>query len=170
MTYARTLLKRYVGNAVDDEDDELLAKEFLGYQIQDNFISKDFFSGEWIGTYTLGEGYANEQHGKSGTFTINAQLINDTSISGECIDDNKQEDEHAIIDGFIVGNHIGFRKQYRWLYYIGKDGGTYADKSKPGYSVAYSGLYDSKTDTFKGIWRIEKRNLWGEWEMSKKVG
>ena len=162
------ILKRYIGNAIDDEDDELLAKDFIGYQIQNKLISKDFFSGEWIGTYTLGEGYSDEQYGKKGIFTIVAQLINNTAISGTCIDEDKQEDEPATIEGFIIENYIGFKKQYRRYYYFDKNGLSHKDTSKPGHTVAYSGLYDSRTDTFRGIWRIENRHLWGNWEMRKR--
>jgi hypothetical protein len=30
-----------------------------------------------------------------------------------------------------------------------------------------AGLYDGKTNTFRGIWRIEGKNNWGQWYMKK---
>ena len=86
------------------------------------------------------------------------------SLKGISREENK---EAASINGFIVDDFIGFVHQYPVKYSFNEKGESMVDVNKTGSKVLYSGLFDSKTGRFRGIWRIEGRNNWGEWTMKK---
>ena len=53
----------------------------------------------------------------------------------------------------VLGIH-----QYPVRYTFNDKGESVADISKPGSKILYSGLFDNKTNTFRGIWHIEGKN------------
>jgi hypothetical protein len=160
------IFKRYTGESLDT-DDEILDTVFKGYTFSDKVFSFDkHFSGEWQGHFSYGDGY-KENEGKFEDFVMNMNVING-EIKGFCTDGNKQSDNPATINGFIIDMFIGFIKKYPIRYVIDEKGITHKEANKPSYSIAYSGLYDHLTDSFKGIWRIENQKYWGEWSMTRK--
>ena len=135
---------------------------------KDAFSPDKYFTDEWDGSYSYGDGYNEITKGKEENFTL-AITITNGALSGNCIDDNKKSDTPATIRGFIIDTFIGFIKEYPFNYKIGKNGPPQKDESKPPTTVAYSGLYDSSTDSFKGVWRIENKQFWGKWTMKRKT-
>ncbi|MFT3705995.1 MAG: hypothetical protein QM802_26750 [Agriterribacter sp.] len=161
------MFKRYTGNLLD-ADDEILDTNFTGYKFSNNEFSFDkHFSGEWQGEYVYGDGYKEIIKSKKENFYINMDVVNG-EVSGLCIDDNKRSDEPAKINGFITDTFIGFVKEYPVRYILDEKGATLKHSTLPPDSIVYSGLYDNLTDSFKGIWRIENKQFWGEWSMKRK--
>jgi hypothetical protein len=161
------IFRRYTGEELSS-DENLMNTDFIAYTFSRETLSNDqYFSGEWLGQYTYGEGYQNSLQGKSEGFTI-AISLTDGAIKGTCTDGNKQTDNPSIIEGFLFDPFIGFIKKYPFTYIIDKNGLTHKDTSKPANNITYSGLYDPLSDSFKGIWRIENKKYWGEWTMKRK--
>ena len=161
------IFKRYTGELLD-EDDDLLDTNFTACKFSEEALSVDkYFSGEWQGQFSYGDGYQDLMKGKTEEFILNLSLTNG-EIKGSCVDGNKQSDEPANINGFLIDTFIGFIKKYPFKYVLDEKGLTQKDISKQSNNIAYSGLYDSLTDSFKGIWRIENRKFWGAWTMKRK--
>lgn len=161
------IFKRYTGELLN-ADEELLDTDFTGFKYSEDAIIPDkYFSGEWHGHFTYGDGYSEIVKGKSENFIINMQVVNG-EIQGFCIDDDKQSDNSATINGFMIDMFIGFIKNYPSHYYLDQKGIIQKDEGGPSYTVAYSGLYDQLTAGFRGIWHIENSNNWGEWVMMRK--
>lgn len=161
------IFRRYTGEQLD-EDEDLLDTDFAAYSFSKEIFSIDkYFSGEWQGQFSYGDGYQNSVKGKSEEFILTISLTNG-EIKGICIDGNKQSDEPASITGFLIDTFIGFIKKYPFKYVLDKNGLTQKETSKQASYIAYSGLYDPFSDSFKGIWRIEDKNFWGEWTMKRK--
>ncbi|MES1218420.1 MAG: hypothetical protein ABUT20_23135 [Bacteroidota bacterium] len=162
------IFKRYTDELLD-EDDDLLDTNFAAYKFSEEPFSFDkYFSGAWHGQFSYGDGYQDSMKGKKEEFTINLSLTNG-ELKGFCIDANKQSDEPATINGFLIDTFIGFIKRYPFRYVINKNGETVKDVSRQSSNIAYSGLYDPSTDSFKGIWNIEKTKCWGEWNLKRKT-
>jgi hypothetical protein len=160
------LFKRYTGVRLD-EDDELFEVGLFGYKFQsfDGPTLLDIsYCGEWSGYYTYGEGYRDSIKGKSSDFVIRMDVENG-NVRGTSQEEGK---EPAIINGFMGDDFIGFIHQYPVRYTFNDKGESVADISKPGSKILYSGLFDNKTNTFRGIWHIEGKNNWGEWKMKKQ--
>jgi hypothetical protein len=121
------------------------------------------YCGVWSGSYTYGKGYKDSIKGTTSNFLIHMEVENSV-LKGTSKEEGK---EAATINGFIADNFIGFIHQYPIKYAINSKGETVADNSKRGSKVYYSGLFDQKTNSFRGIWRIEGRDNWGEWTMKK---
>lgn len=160
------IFKRYTGEKLDS-DNELTEAPFSGFKFSafhNNFNNP--LSGNWNGLYILGDGY-KKLKGESTTFLLEMGII-DNNVSGTCIDENKQSDDPAIIEGFIKDNSISFLKKYSSNYSINSDGKVQKNLDKSPYNIIYIGLYDPLFDNFRGIWRIENKDLWGEWYMKRK--
>jgi hypothetical protein len=159
------LFKRYTGKRLDD-DDELENNLLFGYRFG-RFSGPSLydlgFCGDWAGQSTYGEGYKDIIKGRQETFVLSLELENG-QISGVSKDGDK---EPATIHGFLFEDFIGFIHQYPVRYTMNEKGETVADPSQPGQEISYSGLYDKKTNSFRGIWRIAGRNNWGEWFMKR---
>jgi hypothetical protein len=161
------IFKRYTGELLD-EDDDLLDTNFATYKFSEETFSVDkYFSGEWQGQFSYGDGYKDFMRGKTEEFILKLSLQN-CEIKGFCIDGNKQSDEPAHITGFLFNPFIGFIKKYPFKYVLDEKGATQKDTSKQSIDIAYSGLYDQLTDSFKGIWQIQNNRFWGEWTMKRK--
>lgn len=163
------IFKRYTGEALN-ADEDLLDTIFTGYRISSKRKKPFdvFFSGEWQGRYSYGDGYAEKVKGNGDGFILEMNLANGGIMTGVCYDGNKRSEKKASINGFIMDLFIGFVKTYPGTNVIDENGVTTNNISTKSYSVIYSGLYDSFTDSFKGVWRIENKKLWGEWSMSRK--
>jgi hypothetical protein len=161
------LFSRYTGLPLD-EDDELLDTKFTGYKFSPGHVSPDqYFSGQWDGEYSYGDGYSEKVKGTKENFTLNL-TVTDGELKGVCIDQNKQSDEPAVIQGFLFGTFIGFIKEYPVRYVIDDQGITHKRTAKSPFNIAYSGLYDVLTDSFKGVWTIKNKKFWGEWTIKRK--
>jgi hypothetical protein len=161
------IAKRYLDERLD-KDEDLFETVFWGYRSH-SFAGPRLmdltYCGVWSGHYTYGQGYRDSIKGASRNFLIQMDVVNGT-LKGT----SKEEDkEPATINGFIVDNFIGFVHQYPVKYSFNEKGESVADSAKPGSRIYYSGLFDQTTNSFRGIWRIEGRNNWGEWAMKKKV-
>lgn len=160
---------RYTGVQLDQDDDLLFDSSFAGFRFGVKNLAQqqvDFFS-EWLGKYTLGRGYARSLQGTGEGFTLKIEA-NEGQITGTCQDDNKLGDAPASIHGVMLDSLIWFIKQYPVSYVINDEGKTNKDVSKPSPTIAYTGLYDTVTNSYQGIWHIENTALWGEWSMQKK--
>lgn len=159
------LFKRYTGNRLD-EDDETFDTGLFGYRYQ-SFAGPGpedlIYCGEWSGSYTYGDGYRDSIKGRTVDFIIRMEARNG-ALKGTSHEKNK---ETATIDGFVLDDFIGFTHQYPISYFFNKDGESTTDASKPGSKVLYSGLFHESTATFKGTWKIERTNCWGQWTMTK---
>lgn len=159
------LSKRYLVERLD-EDDELFETTFWGYRYK-SFSGPSLidlaFCGEWSGSYTYGQGYKESIKGKSTGFLIQMKAENG-SLKGTSKEEGK---EAATINGFIIDNFINFVHQYPIKYSFNEKGEVVVDSTKLGSRIYYTGLFDQMTNSFKGIWRIEGRNNWGEWHMKK---
>ena len=157
------IVKRYTGNLLD-ESDELLYDTMLDeYEISQP--EKIDFSGEWKGYFSFGEGYKESLVGKKENFIMNLELYNG-ELTGTCADRFSQNDYPANIQGFIADNFICFLKHYSVAYTINKNGNIKASE-KISNPIAYTGIFDSKNESFRGIWKIETTSYWGEWKMNK---
>ncbi len=159
------IAKRYTGKNLD-EDDELFDTMLWGYKslsFSGPGLADLIYCGEWSGFYTYGQGYRDSIKGTTSNFSIEIEAENGT-IKGT----SKEEDkETAIINGFIVDEFIGFVHQYPNKYSFNSEGESTSDPALPGSKVFYTGLFDQQTSSFRGIWRINGRNNWGEWFMKK---
>lgn len=160
------IVKRFTGIPLDQDDDFLFESLFTGYRISESFLADAFFTDKWEGSYFLGAGYKDKYKGLKENFFLEMQLVNG-ELSGTCIDEDKQADIPAVIQGFIIDTFIGFIKEYATKYVI-DESGVKNTNSKSSHKVAYSGLFDPITQSFKGVWKIDKTSFWGEWVMKKK--
>lgn len=161
------IFKRYTGESFDS-DDELLDSVFEGFTFSKKAFSFDkYFSGNWQGQFIYGDSYRDLLRGEKQNFLISLTVENG-QLQGTCIDDNKQSDNPATINGFIINNFICFEKKYTFEYVLDEKGQTQKDISKQSSNIAYSGLYDPLTDSFKGVWQIENNKFDGQWTMKRK--
>jgi hypothetical protein len=160
------LFKRYTGDRLDHDEDTYEAR-FFGYSYQ-SLSGPDYldipYCGGWSGYYIYGSGYKDTVKGKTVDFEIRMDVEHGV-MKGISKEEGK---EPAEISGFIFDQFVGFTHRYPVHYFINAKGESIVDASKPGSKVFYSGLYDYKTSSFRGIWRIEGRNNWGEWFMKKR--
>ncbi len=162
------IFTRFTGMPLD-EDDDLLDIPMIGYEIAERISPvEDYFTGEWRGSYMYGADYPERSRGRVEMFTIAGNLAGYGRITGDCIDDSLKGDEPAKIDGFINGIFIGFTKKYPYLLFTNEEGKSVKHKSAKSSTIAYSGLYNPQTDSFFGIWQIEKTNLKGTWQMTRE--
>lgn len=159
------IFKLYTGKTLDANDD-LLDTEFEGYTFSKEVSHDEYFSGEWEGQYTYGNGYPESVKGKSEQFVIKLRLVNG-AIQGICTDANKPPEEAGSIEGFLSYTFIAFIKKYPVRYFLDENGNAKKDETRKPSNLEYAGLYDPLTDSFKGIWRIENKNNWGEWSMKR---
>jgi hypothetical protein len=160
------IYSRYTGIPLDQDDELLFETSFAGYKI---FPSKrepgdSLLSGEWLGEYTYGEGYGRSVQGKSEAFTL-IMSVSDGGLKGTCIDHNKPGAQPCSINGIVFDNLIWFIKQYPVTYVIDDVGKSYPDESKAPLTIAYTGLYDTDNQCYKGIWHIENKQFWGGWSI-----
>ena len=161
------IFKRYTGKLLD-EDDDLLDTVFVGYKFTTNTGSiDDYFSGQWQGEYSYGDGYKDSIKDTTEVFTLNLQLSN-IDLTGTCVDGDKLGDQPATIRGFLIHSFIGFTKEYPIRYVLDEKGIAQTKRTGKPTTVIYSGLYDPLTDSFKGIWRVDNKNFWGAWTMKRK--
>lgn len=162
------IVSRYTGEPLD-LDDGLFEAGLFGYRFQSLTgpqLAEMNFYGEWTGNYTYGDGYRESIKGRTVDFVIEMEVENG-NLKGVSREENK---EAATINGFIVDDFIGFVHQYPVKYSLNENGESLVDVTKAGSRVFYTGLFDDKTGRFRGIWRIEGRNNWGEWSMKKANG
>jgi hypothetical protein len=162
------ILKKYTG-ALLDHDKELLGANFESYEIVNQSgatFFRDYFSGSWQGHYTYGDGYGESIKGRRTNFFL-LMKVNNGEIKGISIDEDKQEETPATVDGFISGMFINFLLQYPIGYTFDENDVIKKDESKP-HVISYTGIFDTLTESFKGTWNIEGTRCWGEWSMKKK--
>jgi hypothetical protein len=162
------IFKKYTGTLLD-QDHELLGTNFTSYEIADQSDSTffdNYFSGSWQGHYIYGDGYSESIKGRQINFFLLIKVSNG-EIKGICIDEDKQDDAPATVDGFMFGRFINFLLQYPIHYIFDNNDVVKKDKSKP-YVVSHTGIFDRLTESFKGIWNVEHTKCWGEWFMKKK--
>ena len=162
-----SVVSRYTGEPLDKDEDVFEAGLF-GFRymsLTGPQPGEMIFFGEWRGSYTYGEGYRESIKGRTVDFVIEMEVENG-NLKGVSREENK---EPATINGFIFDDFIGFVHQYPVKYSLNENGESVIDVTRTGSRVFYSGLFDDKTGRFRGIWRIEGRNNWGEWTMKKAL-
>lgn len=163
------IFKRYTGTKLDYDDELLFETNFNGFQISsqaDTAFFDNYFTGVWEGYYVYGDGYRETLKGQKTNFFLTMK-VNNGQIEGISSDEDKRDDSPATVNGFMISTFINFQLQYPICYFFDKNDEVQKDKSKP-YSIAYTGLFDTLTESFRGIWNIENKKYWGEWFMKKK--
>jgi hypothetical protein len=157
---------RYTGVPLDRDDELLFNTSFAGFEILPSTPEPvgDSPSAEWLGEYILGDGYSKSLRGTKGKFMLKI-AVSQGEVKGACYDDDKREGEPATINGIVYDDFIWFIKRYPITYVIDDQGNSYPDKSRPPNQIAYTGLYDSTTQSYRGVWHIENKPNWGEWNM-----
>jgi len=168
-SFVFAIIKRYTGTQLDYDDELLLETNFKGFHILPQIeagLVDEYFTGQYEGYYALGEGYRESLIGRRTLFSFQMEVCNG-EIKGTRMDEDKQEDSPATVTGLILGRFIHFYLQYPILYIIDKNDEIKKDKSKS-YGISYTGLYDYMTETFRGVWNIDNKKLWGDWFMKRK--
>ncbi|MCF1715098.1 hypothetical protein L0U88_10720 [Flavihumibacter sp. RY-1] len=118
-------------------------------------------AGKWSGTFTYGDGYTPEMHGKTVQFELILKM-NGIEITGTITD---EETKHLFrsagnIFGFIENKHIFFTKQYPNLCLRNSlSGEMEVFDDEPAYDINYSGQYQSE-GFFAGEWEIPPFTLY----------
>jgi len=112
------------------------------------------YSGKWLGQYTYGEGYDEDQKGKCVPFTLVMEVDGKGTMKGNIVDDGfaDQIDARAEINGSIQGSFIEFMKVYRHAWKLAEDGSVLEDPRQPSQEIRYVGQY--RNTVFTGQWAI----------------
>ncbi|RYY96808.1 MAG: hypothetical protein EOO11_12555 [Chitinophagaceae bacterium] len=134
-------------------------------------------AGQWVGSYTLGEGYGPRLAGKRFSFRLFVDEAGTSSFSGRILDlEGVYEHlEPARVTGYTDATYIEFEKQYAYSSAFDANGELVVDHSRPQAAVWYRGRYDAANGLLSGSWEIvqvvergrnwqRERSLRGSWE------
>jgi hypothetical protein len=135
-------------------------------------------TGNWTGTIVYGKGYSTFK-GEKLYFDLELTHYG-FEVAGIAIDTDGVgvSPDNANILGTFKDNRISFVKQYESMHYMTKEG-TKVDKSRRGFKIKYTGIYNEATGSFSGEWLIKMTVLlfWlfpipvrnsGQWTMKRK--
>ncbi|MBL7901146.1 MAG: hypothetical protein JNK73_04055 [Bacteroidia bacterium] len=135
-------------------------------------------TGQWKGIITFGPEYGDWED-KELYFSMDLRqtglIIEGTAVDTGGVGCNP---DIADIKGFVDGDSISFRKQYRSTVTEDENGIEIVEKGKPSPEVEYIGTIDRSFDKIEGEWQInvavqKLKDAWldetwtGQWEMSR---
>lgn len=112
--------------------------------------------GQWQGFFTYGASYGQLLEGQEVEFRLFIEQYNNGVFSGKIIDWDGvgAEGEVAIVEGFLEGNLISFKKTYAHYLEIDEWGNSFVAEDIPGHTVFYEGSFNKELNQFDGKWEI----------------
>lgn len=137
-------------------------------------------AGQWYGYFSYGKEYGDLLEGERVIFSFLIEEVFNNKFKGKCIELEGigASTEVSIIEGFVEGQFISFRKEYSIYSTIDEFGneGKHEDLLQP--RISYTGSFNENAEIFSGSWEVWANEIpagedtlvdifTGEWEISK---